>query len=268
MELKTFFKPTIATLYFIIFSASLFLLGYGVGGIKKSVSERDKIIYPFLLTFVLPGASFLNLFINQQIEGKNKEYREKKEAECENKVKDYANNYLRELGHLEIELRKLDGPVVIECLEKTNYFREIVRNYVKNYEASQNVVKWLDIEKKRVLLVEVIVAKALRKNPNQISDLQTFNQDIGRCINWLRDSIDVLHSRPIYPPEMTKALQALENNFKPYEDALESILEVEELQLQSNYTGILEQYVHELIERLKAYCNQRLKNPKMPTRRD
>ncbi|MEP0855274.1 hypothetical protein [Trichocoleus sp. DQ-U1] len=252
--LKTLFKSTTVTL-FSLYSAFLWWIGYEIGRIpdkNELVLEREKIIYPFLLGLIPLAAAALNYFINTQIEEQSKTIIEEKEKECENKVKSYAINHLRTLGLVEIELRKSNEPVATECLLKVNSFKEIFKNYVNNYEVSQEIVKWLDNRKEREKLLEKIVAETLRKNniSAMSSVSRAFSQDIGRCVNWLRDSIDVLDKRRVYPPEMTTALSKIGNNFKPYKDALTAIKLDDELQQRSGNTGIIEHYLDELIKEL------------------
>ncbi|MBD2446703.1 hypothetical protein H6G76_05880 [Nostoc sp. FACHB-152] len=262
--LKPLFKSTTASLFFIFFIILTFVTGNLMGSLPNDpklndkVSEKQKIIYPVLLGFIPVAVGILNFFINTKIEEEANKKIEENHKECKEKVESYAHNFLRTLGSVEIQLQKLDGNVSGECLLEVNKFKEVVRSYVINYDASQKIVKLLDNDKLRHKLEIDVIAKAVKKFdiPINSDESKAFSQDIGRCINWLRDSIDVLDYRPIYPPEMTTALKSGVKNFAPYEDALNNIKFEDKLEEASDSTRIIEKYVNYLINELKKSVNQ------------
>lgn len=279
MDLKNFLKPTSATFGFIVFSVSLFTVGYHVGGLtdNNKVTERDKILSPFLLSLILPGAALVNFFINKQVKDESERQIIQNEKNCENKVKNYAFHYLNSLDKVEIILRKLNDEDSQKCMIEVVKLKSEVQEYVDKYDAAQVMVKWLDNDQLHHKLLMKIVLATQKEEPKIIPGStveQAFSNDINKCLNWLRDSIDVLDSRSVDRQYMTTALTpGMLDKFEAYEYALTYIFRTyfknqKELKnlcnlnnvSESDVRRILEEYVKNLIAKLKNDKNIKQRN--------
>lgn len=279
MDLKNFLKPTSATFGFIIFSASLFTVGYHVGGLtdNNKVTERDKILSPFLLSLILPGAAIVNFFINKQVKDESERQIVQNEKNCENRVKNYAFHYLNSLDKVEIILGKSDDAVSQKCMTEVVKLKGEIQEYVDKYDAAQVMVKWLDDDRLRRKLLRTIVIVTQKEEPKIIDDSDVeiaFSEDLGKCLNWLRDSIDVLDNRSVDRKYMTTALTpGMLEQFDAYQYALTYIFrdyfkdqkELKDFCISNNVSEfyvkrILEEYVNSLIARLKNDKNIKQKS--------
>lgn len=279
MDLKNFLKPTSATFGFIVFSVSLFTVGYHVGGLtdNNKVTEREKILSPFLLSLILPGAAIVNFFINKQVEDESERKIAQNEKKCENTVKNYAFHYLNSLDKVEIILTKLNDEDSKKCMIEVIKFKGEVQEYVDKYDAAQMMVKWLDNDQLHHKLLRKIVLATQKEEPKIIPSSnveQAFSNDINKCLNWLRDSIDVLDSRSLDIKYMTTALApGMLDKFDAYEYALTYISrsyfkdqkELKDLCILNNVSEsdvrrILEEYVKILIAGLRNDKNIKQRN--------
>jgi hypothetical protein len=279
MSLRTVFKPTMASAAFVIFSASLFAVGCWIGGFvpkeihnqngkietKETITEKDKLIAGLLLSLVLPGAAYLNYFINQKIEDESNKKISENEIKCKNRVNDYVVNCLKSLDKVQGVLAGLNEDQASQCLTEISKFKIGIQEYVEKYDTAQVIVKWFDDDKLRKKLIVKIVEETLKKY--NISNKQIdkdFSTDVGKCLNWLRDSIDILGSRPVDINYMTQALQQHAVQKAVYRYALTNILyehfkgqkEFDDMckvkQVSSSYAlRILQEYTDKLLQMIK-----------------
>ena len=254
MKLETFVKPTTATIYFIFFSAFLFSTGYFVGGLKYKVQPREELIASSILGLIPIAAGYLNYFINAKILEESNKKIEENDKKCQDTIQSFAVNYLHKIDHIEIELKQINGPASDKCIIEVQKFKSVVNKYRENYEASRKIMKILDNETERRHILENIIAYA-RKEYKKVNSKEPlpkeFNRDIGRCVNWLRDSVNLLDTRNLDKSYMTTAIKSnLLKDFTPYEFALKRIIFDEKISKISLSTKIINEYIEYLIKEL------------------
>ena len=112
-------------------------------------------------------------------------------------------------------------------------------------------------------LIREIVIKIEKKykiSPEQ-EFTTLFGTDIGKCLNWLRDSIDILDSRPVDKDYMTQALSLNKIDESAYIYALTEVINEYFKNQQILKDMCLEKKVSEsyVINILKSYSQELLK---------
>ncbi len=239
MSLRTVFKPTIASGAFVIFSTSLFAVGCWIGGFvpkeihyengkietKETITEKDKLIAGLILSLVLPGAVYLNYFINQRIEDESNKKITENEIKCKTRVHDYVVNCLKSLDKVQSVLVSLNKDEASQCLADVSKFKIDIHEYVEKYDAAQVIVKWFDNKNlRRNLLVKIVGNTKDKYNISNEQFDELFGSDVAKCLNWLQDSIDVLGNRPVDANYMTQTLKQIGVEKAVYRYAMTDIL--------------------------------------------
>ncbi|MDZ7993804.1 MAG: hypothetical protein RM022_021540 [Nostoc sp. EfeVER01] len=258
---KGLFKRTTGTLLFIGVSILIFVGGYYIGrlpddpGKNNKVSEKQKILLPILIGYIPIGVTALEFFINSRVDEESKNKIESNKKECESKIKSYAISYLQTIDTAETKLAGRDDDVSLQIIGEFRKIRQVFEEYIENYDAAQEIIKWLDDDKMRHdLIVEIVVVIAENKynlTPNSTA-YKKFGEDISMCVNWLRDSIDILGHRRVYREEMSTAITS-GLRFAIYEDSLNYVptyLKKKE-SLTWKHKILLESYIKHLLQNLK-----------------
>lgn len=232
-------------LTFSFFGAFLLFTGYQIGGINdKAVQEKEKQIYNFLLTVAIPlGIAGVNHSVNKEIE-------EKAEKEIDKRLVAYQNNHCSNLEKIKglIESSSLPPQVRNEYVKQIDISQTACKQFIENYEIAQKITKWLSDRKNRLALVDTITVLAQQRHQISSKSLPAFRQDMARCINWLRDSIQRLNGYQLERNEVTKALSPdLTDGLEVYKTALNALKYHDQLGKLSGNSRVVEDFVDELI---------------------
>ncbi|WP_186227493.1 hypothetical protein [Scytonema hofmannii] len=120
-------------------------------------------------------------------------------------------------------------------------------------EASQKIGKWLQNEDNRLSLSEFAISRASSNHNIHEKYMNAFKNDIGRCVNWLRDSVENLRACKVDPEEFTYARRAgMDSGIDPYITALNAIKNHEYLKRLASKTGIVKEMIDYFIQKLSS----------------
>lgn len=224
------------------FGVFLLFTGYQVGGINdKTVQEKEKQIYNFLLTVGIPlGIACVNHCVNEEIEEKTK-------RETKQRLTAFYNERYSDLEKL-LKSSNLPPKEQDEIVKQIDIFKTAYQQFIENYEVAQKITKWLSNKKNRLALVNAITSQAQKQHRISDKSLPVFHEDMRRCINWLRDSIQRLKGYQLDKNEVTRALSPdLTDGLEVYKTALNALKDNEQLIKLSGNSKVVKDFVDELI---------------------
>lgn len=255
MNVKHFLSLRFTSFVLIAFGAFLFYTGYQIGSIDdKNIKKREEQIYSFLLSAVIPvGLGFVSWTMNREIEEKSQESiviirnevtKEKKrcQAVCHD-ISEELISILKPLQDTKVTYQK--------CIEEIEKHSDFIRIFQEKNDAAIKLTDWLKFSRNRDFLRKNIVSLAEEKHNIPPKYLHLYHKDIGRCINWLRDSIERLEGYVVDRNKLAYSLQYLPDGFDVYKTSLEGIKHQIDLIKLSGNSGVLEDFVDELIINLE-----------------
>jgi hypothetical protein len=241
--------------------ALLFWAGYRLGLIRDGeLDSREEQLYALILTVTLPtGLVFSSAVVNREIQEESKSEIEKAQKERD-KVREKSQ---LEVGKLQVlYTQKLDN--IKNKLAPLQEFEDLYQQFISEIESCQatfeelkersrvasDITDWLSSKANRTNIRDYAVAAAEKEVTIPPHQLPIFRNDIGRCINWLRDSIFVLQGYEVRRSDLARASQDIPGELKAYLAALEAIKSHPDLTRISKKTNVLDDFVQELSERL------------------
>jgi rRNA-processing protein FCF1 len=174
-------------------------------------------------------------------------FKEMIDAVGDQSVRNYRKNTLLDDIHKLIEIvqnAKIDSSTSEQCIKILNNLRdESYDKYLKKRDAAAKVLKRLNSGNYEIRLGDQAISEAILKHniDSQIQNLLT--KDIRNCISWLKTSL--IHDRDAQYDQHELAIAKKDIGIEPYITALEYIKK--ELERQSEQTGVVKQFVDDLI---------------------
>jgi hypothetical protein len=256
------FEARFFTAFFIIFSCFVFWFAYRFGQNSSKLTESQKLIYPGLLTIALAFGGWFIKEINDLTGKIDAKIQEESDKKAESKSNIFLNTILKNLENFKRQLEDLKDmlgeQVYQEVIDLLNKVVTTYDKYSERRQAADEIVNWLGRKKNYISFVREIVSATQNQQEYKVLDdelLTLFYKDIGECVRWLIDSINLLEEQPLDNyNSMTQALSLdLRDGVRIYRYALELIKAQGKPKEISGKTGVIEDYVDYLIQQLKLH---------------
>ncbi len=256
MKMSKLFGLSFSAFVSVVFGVALFFLGYRLGSLDdNTVKKREEMLYTVFIPFAMTSAAgFITWSINNEISEGSKGEIESHKEDYEKKRGQYKAMYFTSLNHAKkiLEPLKLSGEIYQKCLIELENCEHLLNDFEEKKEASDRIYLWLSDPEHRRLLKEYTVSQASQSHEIPPHKVKIFQRDIGRCINWLRDSINRLQGYEVIKDKLAESYHDIPDGLNAHITALNSIKSHNELFELSKDSGVLEDFIEELVERLRS----------------
>lgn len=256
MTLPNLLKLKYSAVIIVVTSGLLCYVSYRLGRIQdnQTLNSRHEQVLAVILTVAVPsGLGFSSWVVNHEIQELSEDRVKQAKRDHNSTVGRYQAMYSNALDEVKEKLEPLKGvgEGYQNCLLEIEKCRSIVKGFQKRDKASREIVDWLSSKKNRRMVREFML-EAIQKQQLSIPvhKLPALQQDLGRCINWLRDSILELQGYAVDQDLLTTAHLDLPNGLEVYSFALNSIKTHPVLSDLSGESMVLDDFVDELVYRL------------------
>lgn len=261
MALPSLLKLKYSSVIIVSAGALLFWVGYRLGLIKDGpLDSREEQLYALILTAAIPsGLAFASYVVNREIQELSQDEikkaigeREKAVSDCNAKIGRFQNLYTQRLESIKKTLEPLEEfeDVHNQLLLEIENCQAVFEALKEKSNAAARISDWLSSKVNRTQVRDFAIAKVEKEFSIPAYKQSVFRNDIGRCINWLRDSIFALQAYEVRKEDLTRASQDLPGGIDPYLIALEAIKSHPDLTRLSRKTNVLQDFVSELSEKL------------------
>ncbi|MEM6837972.1 MAG: hypothetical protein AAF609_14085 [Cyanobacteria bacterium P01_C01_bin.120] len=256
MKKPSIFRLSSSAFGVVGFGIFLFLAGYRVGAIDDAaLKKRQEVLHSVYIPFAMTGVvGLLSWSINKEIDGRTEGEIEKERESYEKKRGQYKAMYFESLRQVKevIEPIKLSDDIYQKCLREIERCERLLNDFENKKEAADSIYLWLSSSENRKQLKVYAVSQVMQFYEIPEHKAKLFHRDIGRCINWLRDSISRLHGYDVLKDQLAESYKDLPFGLDAHLAALSAIKSNNVLRELSKNSGVLEDFVDEISERLKA----------------
>lgn len=243
--------------------AILFYVGYRLGLVRDDelIPRRDQ-LFALVLTVGVPASiTFSSAVVNREIQELSKDEIRNAQIERDKAIRKYQedlgrirNQYAQRLDSIKDALEPLKDfeDVYQKCLLEIEICQSVFDEFKKKSQAAADISHWLASKANRIQIRDLAITKVEEKYSIPAYQSTTFRNDIGRCINWLRDSIFALQGYEVRQDELARTREDITGGIDAYLVALEAIKSHPDLIRLSNQTNVLEDFITELMDRLKS----------------
>ncbi len=256
MKIPNLLKLKYSAVIIVAASGILCYVSYRLGRIQdnQTLNSRDEQIYAIILTVAIPaGLGFSGWVIDREIKELSEGRVEQAKQEHALKIGRYQAMYSDALDDIRKKLEPLKdaGCGYEKCIQEIEKCKSIVKDFQRKDKAAREIADWLYVKSNRKSLREFILSEVDRRKI-EISKHQkiAFERDLGRCINWLRDSILELQGYAVEAQTLASAHLDLPKGMMAYSVALNAIKTHPRLTEFSGDSMVLEDFVDELVNRL------------------
>lgn len=261
MKLPNLLKWKYSAVIIVVTGLALCYVSYRLGLIKEgTLNAREQQLYTLILTVAVPtGIGFSSVVVNREIQELSKQevnaaHQERNKAinRCNAEIGRYHNLYTQKLDEVKNKIDPLKESKEIYnelCLE-IEKCQAIFEEFKATSRAAEDIGTWLSSKVNRTQIRDWAIGEAEKNYPIPDYKMAMFRNDIGRSINWLRDSIVALQGYEIRKEELIRASQDIPGGIKVYLAAFEAIKAHPDLTRLSGNTNILQNFIEELAETL------------------
>lgn len=242
--------------------ALLFWAGYRLGLIRDGeLDSREEQLYALILTVTIPtGLAFSTAVVNREIQEESQDEIQKAHKERDKAIENskaeigrFQNLYSQRIEDIKNKLEPLKEfeDIYQQCLLEIENCRIIFEELRERSKAAADIADWLSSKANRLKIRDDAIAEVEKRFTIPAYQATAFRNDIGRCINWLADSIFALQGYEVKRSELARASQDILGGLDAYLVALEFIKSHPDLTDRSKKTNVLEDFVQELSERLQ-----------------
>jgi hypothetical protein len=266
MEFPNLLKWKYSSVIIVGTGALLFWAGYRLGLIRDGeLDSREEQLYALILTVTIPtGLVFSSAVVNREIQEvsqdeiqKAKKERDRAISNCNGEIGRFQNLYSQRLDSIKMTLEPLQEfeDIYQQCLLEIENCQAVFEGLKERSKAAANISDWLSSKINRTHIRDFAISEVGKKFSIPTYQKTVFCNDIGRCINWLRDSIFALQGYEVRQEELARASQDLPGGIDVYLTALTAIKSYPDLTRLSRDTNVLQDFVKELSERLQNPSN-------------
>lgn len=242
--------------------ALLFWAGYRLGLIRDGeLDSREEQLYALILTAAIPtGLAFSSAVVNREIQEvsqdeilKAHKQRDKAIENSKAEIGRFQNLYTQRVEDIKSKLdplKEFEG-LYQQCLLEIENCHIAFEQLRERSQAAADISDWLSSKANRLKIRDDAIAEVEKRFTLPAYQATTFRNDIGRCINWLADSIFALQGYEVKRSELARASQDIPGELDAYLTALEAIKAHPDLAHHSKQTNVLEDFVQELSDRLQ-----------------
>ncbi len=219
------------------------------------------LVYALILTVAIPvGMTFSSSMVNREIQELSKDEIQKAQTErdkaitkCNGEIGRFQNIYSQRIDKIKNSLEPLKEfeDIYKQCLFEVKNCQAIFDELQKKSHAAADLADWLSSKSNRMQIRDFAVFEVEKKHSIPAYKAITFRNDIGRCINWLRDSIFALQGYEVRREEIARACPDIPSGISAYLTALEVIKSHSDLVRLSNNTNVLEDFIQELSKKIQ-----------------
>ena len=262
MKLPNFLKWKYSAVIIVVTGLTLCYISYRLGLIKEgTLNSREEQLYALILTVAVPtGLTFSSAVVNREIKelsGKEIEAahqeRDKAINRCKAEIGRFQNLYVQKLDIIKDELEPLkeSKDVYSQLCHEIENCQAIFEEFKTRSRSAEDIAHWLSSKANRIQIRNWAIAEAKKQYSIPAYKMTVFRNDIGRSINWLRDSIFALQVYEVRKEELVRASQDIPGGIKAYLAAFEAIKSHPDLTRLSSSTNVLQYFIEQLSEKLQ-----------------